>query len=330
MIADDAAQAPHTKGLGTDMLLNGDGTVQKNNMALNFEFKNWCTSCIVGQSRETAIRLVAVHEFGHALGFDHEHSRPGAKPNSMCSKEDVLAAQTATYKGDYKVTPYDLNSVMNYCNPNWNGGGALSTLDIEGFLKLYKTLQGYYGSCNLSSGPRSLVCVAAASQYCWTAQSKDVGFTQARISTTPAADEKYGVLCAKARFLGWVPWAKIPGCQGYSQFMSCFSSLSRYCLAQSSVSIGIIQATRTDTAKVACVSADSRWTVSIATLKSHNSGCTSVSLAQSTACTTAAVLFCRTKQNSGGAVIYNTEGSNLKVGCVYSGIFKHVRVEKGF
>jgi len=325
-ITDAADDAPHTLGLGTELLLREDY-----GMSLNFEFKNWCPQCIVSQSREAAIRIIAVHEFGHALGFGHEHAQPGAKPTSMCSKEDIIQAQER-YGNDYPVSKYDYQSVMNYCNENWNGGGSLSTLDVKGFLTLYKSLQGYYGSCTLASGPRSLVCVAAASRYCSSALSKDVGFTQAIIKATPEADTKYGVLCARSSLLGWVPWNQIPNCQGYSQYMTCFASLSSYCLAKASSSIGIIQETRSDSAKVACVKADSRWSVSVSTLKSYNSACTSISLAQSVGCTTAAVLYCRSKSGAGyaGAVIYGIDGSLFKVGCVYNQNFKHVRVEKGF
>lgn len=33
--------------------------------------------------------------------------------------------------GDTFIGPWDLNSVMNYCNPNWNGDGNLSPTDID-------------------------------------------------------------------------------------------------------------------------------------------------------------------------------------------------------
>jgi len=39
--------------------------------------------------------------------------------------------------GDYNVTKYDPDSIMNYCNPHWNGDGKLSTLDIEAVQKFY-------------------------------------------------------------------------------------------------------------------------------------------------------------------------------------------------
>lgn len=35
------------------------------------------------------------------------------------------------------IGPWDLNSVMNYCNPSWNGNGNLNRTDIQGVQALY-------------------------------------------------------------------------------------------------------------------------------------------------------------------------------------------------
>ena len=59
---------------------------------INFSVEMWAPNC--RQKREECIRNLAVQEFGHAL--------------------------------------FDLQSVMNYCNPRWVGGGKLSTNDITG------------------------------------------------------------------------------------------------------------------------------------------------------------------------------------------------------
>lgn len=116
-----ADEQPRTLGLGRQL----DG--MSGGMVLNFTFQNWSTSC-QGQ-RESCIRKLAVHEFGHALGFSHEHNRPDTP--SSCTEEPQ------GQNGDLMIGAWDLASVMNYCNPKWNGDGQLSTTDIQGVQSVY-------------------------------------------------------------------------------------------------------------------------------------------------------------------------------------------------
>ena len=121
---DGANDGPHTIALGRFL----DG--KPNGMILNFTFKTWSQSCAADPAqRRACIQSIAVHEFGHAIGFAHEQNRPDTP--GECTQ------QPQGQNGDVMLTPWDLDSVMNYCNPVYNNNGKLSTGDITSLIKIY-------------------------------------------------------------------------------------------------------------------------------------------------------------------------------------------------
>lgn len=113
-IADDG---PHTEGLGSTLSGMPFG------MTLNFTFEEW--PC----GHPQCIEYIAIHEFGHALGFGHEQNRRDAWFNCQDEHQGTDPQVDLTY--------WDLDSVMNYCNPEWSGDGTLSDLDIAGVQAVY-------------------------------------------------------------------------------------------------------------------------------------------------------------------------------------------------
>lgn len=79
---------------------------------------------------EAFIKYSGVHEFGHVLGFSHEHNRKDTP--AYCNL--LFAAQGAD--GDLVTGEWDPYSVMNYCSVPYMHG-RLSCGDIEGVQQMY-------------------------------------------------------------------------------------------------------------------------------------------------------------------------------------------------
>jgi hypothetical protein len=117
---------PRVKEFGKNL----DGV--SSGMELNFTFDTWSSSCKVSDAaREMCIRSIAVHEFGHAIGFAHEQDRADT-PGECAQKQS-----TGTTGNLSILTPYDPKSVMNYCNSTYNNDGKLSVLDVQSVQKIY-------------------------------------------------------------------------------------------------------------------------------------------------------------------------------------------------
>jgi hypothetical protein len=116
---------PHTKGLGK--FING----VKAGMVLNVRFQTWGQPCATPElRRKSCIQSIAVHQFGHAIGFAHEQNRPD-------TPGECAAEQQGTNGDRIDMTPWDPHSVMNYCNPVYNNNGVLSEFDVKAVQYIY-------------------------------------------------------------------------------------------------------------------------------------------------------------------------------------------------
>jgi len=161
----------------------------------------------------------AVHEFGHVLGFAHEQTRTDTP--SSCTLRDTWDWAVTIAGGTYYGS-WDLDSVMNYCNPIWNNDGRLSLTDQLG-------LQSAYGAPAVPSA-----CQRASDRYgisafvTWGFAPPDVQawWTSNNCATAPAsgdtcqrAADTYGISAGVT--WGFAPpdvrtWWTSSGCQAHA------------------------------------------------------------------------------------------------------------------
>jgi FG-GAP-like repeat len=109
-------------GLGTDLDRVRPG------LFLNFTFANADRGCQDPQVRKSCIRYLAIRTFGEALGFTSEQNRPDRPPTCLATPQGA--------NGDTTVGAFDMNSIMNTCNPN-RLDGKLSNTDVDGARQYY-------------------------------------------------------------------------------------------------------------------------------------------------------------------------------------------------
>ena len=113
------------------------------NMTLNLLYNTaGPAGCLTNDSaREHCARAVAVHEFGHVLGFYHEEERDdytaprGVAPGDPCAKQSFANSNKRLYGA------VDLQSVMSYCGQPFSTPSTwkenLSPGDIAGVQRAY-------------------------------------------------------------------------------------------------------------------------------------------------------------------------------------------------
>jgi len=103
-------------------------------MWLNFTFSVWSTNCQT--TRESCIRSIGAHEFGHVAGFQHEQLQPDA-PQACVDHLKKSGEWEMVDTPPTSLTSYDKDLVMNYCSSIYNNNGLLSAGDTKAIQILF-------------------------------------------------------------------------------------------------------------------------------------------------------------------------------------------------
>jgi hypothetical protein len=129
-ITSNLAIGSGVKFLGKFLAYNHQGqeTLVRDGMTLNFASPAKQPACAT-RIRD-CIAVLAVHEFGHAIGFAHEQNRHDT-PFECTEPVQGPAGDTLD------LTPWDRDSIMNYCREIYSGARTLSALDIVAVQEIY-------------------------------------------------------------------------------------------------------------------------------------------------------------------------------------------------
>ncbi len=101
---------------------------------LNFRFNSWKQECAAHP--DDCIKAIAVHEFGHVLGFAHEQLRSDA-PKECVNFLQSTGQWEQVNSPPVPLTPYDADSIMNYCNAIYYNHPGLSVNDVKAVQRLF-------------------------------------------------------------------------------------------------------------------------------------------------------------------------------------------------